>query len=142
MIIEKLIPGGMGLSTDADGRKVFFWNALPGETIVKYNITKHKSHYSEAIATEIQNPSPHRVQPLDYCYLSTSPWQILDYDYELEQKSLLVKEIFREHGINIEAPEVITDGKDYRYRNKMEYALYYDIEKANHKFFFGAPRNF
>ena len=128
----------MGLSTDADGRKVFFWNALPGETIVKYNITKHKSHYSEAIATEIQNPSPHRVQPLDYCYLSTSPWQIMDYNYELTQKQSLVVEIFHEHNIIIDTPKIITDGRDYCYRNKMEYALYWDhltnqIELAFHQ---------
>ena len=128
--VEKFIPGGFSLGTDENGKKIFFWNALPGETVTDFEVTKNKSSYAEAIATRVIDMSPHRVKPKDECFLSTSPWQILDYDYELEQKSLLVKEIFREHGINIEAPEVITDGKDYRYRNKMEYALYYDIEKA------------
>jgi len=109
---------------------MFFWNALPGETVLEYEITKNKSSYAEAVATSIKNPSPYRKEPKDECFLSTSPWQILDYDYELKQKSLLVQEIFREHDIKIDAPEVITDGKDYKYRNKMEYALYYDIEKA------------
>ncbi len=126
MQVEKFIPGGFALATADDGKKVFFWNALPGERVVKYQITKNKSSYFEAIATKIENPSPFRVKPKDECYLSTSPWQILDYNYELKQKSLLVEEIFREHGIKIEAPEVITDGKDYFYRNKMEYALYFD----------------
>ncbi len=126
MQVEKFIPGGFALATADDGKKVFFWNALPGERVVKYQITKNKSSYFEAIATKIENPSPFRVKPKDECYLSTSPWQILDYNYELKQKSLLVQEIFREHGIAIDAPEVITDGKDYFYRNKMEYALYFD----------------
>ena len=128
--IEKFIPGGFALGTDKDGKKIFFWNALPGETVTEYEITKNKSSYAEAIATKIENPSPFRVEPKDECYLSTSPWQILDYHYELEQKSLLVQEIFREHQIKIDAPEVVTDGHDFNYRNKMEYALYYDIEKA------------
>ena len=128
--VEKFIPGGFAIGTDENGKKVFFWNALPGEEIIDYKITKNKSSYAEAIALNIKNSSPFRKEPKDECFLSTSPWQILDYDYELEQKSLLVQEIFREHGINIEAPEVVTDGKDYYYRNKMEYALYYDIEKA------------
>ncbi|MBQ6149841.1 class I SAM-dependent RNA methyltransferase [Candidatus Saccharibacteria bacterium] len=128
--VEKFIPGGFALGTSPEGKKMFFWNALPGETVLEYEITKNKSSYAEAIATSIKNPSPYRKEPKDECFLSTSPWQILDYDYELEQKSLLVQEIFREHDIKIDAPEVVTDGKDYKYRNKMEYALYYDIEKA------------
>lgn len=128
--VEKFIPGGFALGTSPEGKKMFFWNALPGETVLEYEITKNKSSYAEAIATSIKNPSPYRKEPKDECFLSTSPWQILDYDYELKQKSLLVQEIFREHDLKIDAPEVVTDGKDYEYRNKMEYALYYDIEKA------------
>ena len=128
--VEKIIPGGQALGTDENGKKIFFWNALPGEVVTDFEITKNKSSYAEAIATHVTDISPYRAEPKDECFLSTSPWQILNYDYELEQKSLLVQEIFREHGMDIEAPEVVTDGKDYRYRNKMEYALYYDIEKA------------
>lgn len=124
--VEKVIPGGMSLGTAADGRKIFFWNALPGEVVTNHQITKQKSHYFEAIATEIEYPSPYRIKPKDPCYLSTSPWQIIDYDYELQLKSELVVEIFREHQINIESPQVITDNQDYHYRNKMEYALYWD----------------
>ena len=124
--IEKIIPGGFGLGTLDDGKKAFFWNVLPGETVLEYNATKQKSHYIEAIATEITNPSPFRTEPRDACYLSTSPWQIINYDYELKLKSELVTEIFREHHINIDTPEIFTDGHDYHYRNKMEYALYWD----------------
>ncbi|MBR2543610.1 class I SAM-dependent RNA methyltransferase [Candidatus Saccharibacteria bacterium] len=126
--IEKLIPGGMALSTDENGKKIFLWNALPGEEILEYKITKNKSHYTEGIATKISSPSPFRVEPKDECFLSTSPWQIMDYDYELIQKQALVVEIFREHQIKIETPEIITDGQDYFYRNKMEYALYWNNE--------------
>lgn len=124
--VEKFIPGGQAIGTDDTGKKIFFWNALPGEEIVEYEITKNKSHYAEAIATKITNPSPHRVAPRDDCYLSTSPWQILDYDYELSEKQALVVEMFREHGITIPTPAISTDGRDYHYRNKMEYALYWD----------------
>ena len=50
----------------------------------------------------------------------------MDYNYELAQKQTLVVEIFRQHNIEIEPPEIITDGRDYHYRNKMEYALYWN----------------
>ena len=124
--IEKVIPGGQSLGTNKGGKKVFFWNALPGEIIEEYSMTKQKSHYEEAIATKIQNQSPYRVTPLDTCYLSTSPWQIIDYNYELRLKQELVTEIFHEHHIDIDTPEIATDNKDYHYRNKMEYALYWN----------------
>ena len=135
--IEKLIPGGQALTTAKNGKKLFLFQALPGENVVEYQITKDKSSYSEGIATKIENPSPFRVDPKDACFLSTSPWQIMDYDYELAQKQELIIEIFREHQINIEKPEIITDHKDYFYRNKMEYALFWDhntnkIELAFH----------
>ena len=130
MIIEKIIPGGEALATDKTGKKFFFWNALPGEDVLEYQITKNKSHYTEAIATKISHESPHRIKPEDDCYLSTSPWQMMDYDYELTLKKELVSEIFREHHIQIDLPEIFTDYKPYGYRNKMEYSLYYDLEKS------------
>ena len=126
----------MGLGTAPDGRKIFFWNALPGEVVADYEITKRKSHYSEAIATTVDQPSSHRIKPQDTCYLSTSPWQIMDYDYELQLKSELVAEIFREHQICLDTPKIFTDGCDYHYRNKMEYALYWDNETSQIKLAF------
>ena len=90
-------------------KKIFLWNALPGEEIESYEITKNKSNYAEAIATKIKKPSKFRVEPKDDCFLSTSPWQIMEYSYELEQKQELVIEVFREHDIKIKTPEIITD---------------------------------
>ncbi|MBQ9180943.1 class I SAM-dependent RNA methyltransferase [Candidatus Saccharibacteria bacterium] len=124
--IEKLVPGGEALGTLPDGKKIFLWGALPGEVVTDFQTTKTKSSYVKAVMSSIIHENPHRVKPLDACYLSTSPWQIMDYGYELEQKQSLVVEFFREHGINIDTPEIITDHNDYHYRNKMEYSLYFD----------------
>jgi 23S rRNA (uracil1939-C5)-methyltransferase len=41
-----------------------------------------------------------------------------------------VVETFREHQISIPLPPIITDYKDYFYRNKMEYSLYWDNEES------------
>lgn len=126
--IEKLIPGGQGLGTLADGKKIFLWNALPGEIVTECLLTKNKSHYVEGIATKVENSAPERIAPRDECYLSTSPWQIMNYDYELQQKAELLREIFRQHDISLSDFNltVQTDGHDFHYRNKMEYALYFD----------------
>ena len=136
--IEKLVPGGQGIATADNGKKGFFWNALPGEIVTEYTITKKKSHYFEAIAEKIENPSDHRIAPKDTCYLATSPWQIMDYDYELSQKRELLIESFRQAGLEDTdnahlANFVQTDGNDFHYRNKMEYSLYWDIAEEKIK---------
>lgn len=136
--IEKIIPGGQALGTLEDGKKIFFWNAMPGEEVKEYQITKTKTHYLEAIATFIDKKSPHRIIPKDNCYLSTSPWQIFDYDYELKTKQALVVEVFKEHSIIIDTPDIFTDHQDYYYRNKMEYALYWDNQDSCIKLAFHA----
>lgn len=122
--IEKIVPGGQGIATLGDGKKAFLWNALPGEE-VEFEITKNKKSYCEGIATKIIKASPMRIQPKDDCYLATSPWQIIDYSEELAQKQLLVEECFRQQHITETVQPTITDGKDYYYRNKMEYSLYW-----------------
>lgn len=130
VIIEKLVPGGQALATLADGKKAFIWGAMPGET-VEFELTKNKKTYCEGVAIRIiTNPSEHRVAPKDDCYLSTSPWQIMDFSYELQQKSELTRECFRQNHLNLDVLPTITDGKDYFYRNKMEYSLYWDHDTA------------
>lgn len=142
--VEKFIPGGQALGTLADGKKIFLWNALPGETAVATTITKEKSNFAEGVATKVTNESPRRVTPKDECYLSTSPWQIIDYDYELAEKRELVREVFRQQNIEFGAEQsragstllpaeiatTVTDGQEFFYRNKMEYSLYYDHSDA------------
>lgn len=134
--IEKLVPGGQGIATLASGKKAFFWNALPGEIITQFEIFKQKSKYIEAVALQIEEKSPHRIQPKDDIYLSTSPWQIMDYTYELDQKLSLLEESFKEAGLDCPAEKVKTDGKQFHYRNKMEYSLYWDLETEEIKLAF------
>ncbi len=132
--IEKLIPGGQAIGTMQDGKKIFLWNALPEEIVTEYQITKQKSHFVEAVATKIEHPSAHRAEPKDSCFLSTSPWQIMDFDYELAQKQNLVAESLKQEHVdlaNIKIEPTQTDSNEWQYRNKMEYALYWnhDLEK-------------
>ena len=129
--VQKFVPGGQALGTFSDGpeagKKIFFWGALPGETVTAFTPTKIKSHYVEAVAESVAAPAPQRVAPRDDCYLSTSPWQIIDFTAELAAKRDLVRECFRQHQVDLpDTLAVATDGRDYFYRNKMEYSLYFD----------------
>lgn len=131
ILIEKMIPGGQALGTLTSGKKIMLWDALPGEIVTKCLIAKNKSSYAEGIALEYQRPSQFRVAPRDNCYLSTSPWQIMTYAYELEQKQQLLLEIFRQQKLETLPCQdfmVMSDGQDFHYRNKMEYSLYFAHE--------------
>ena len=125
--IEKLVPGGQGLATLENGKKAFIWNALPTET-VEFEITKDKRSYCEGIATKILQSVDERIAPRDECYLATSPWQIIDWETELIAKSQLVEECFAQNHLHTPVGPTQTDEKEFFYRNKMEYSLYWSHE--------------
>lgn len=127
--IESLVFGGEAIGTLPDGKKVFVWNALPGET-VRVQLTKNKKSYAKGIAIEILEASPHRQIPKEESYLSTSPWQIMDYAYENEMKVELAKNVYADIG-DIEVPEIPIYGDgdhQYGYRNKIEFSFWQETE--------------
>lgn len=127
--LDQIVPGGQALGQLADGRKVFVWGGLPGET-VKIRLTKLKKSYAEAVVVEVIESSSDRIAPRDDCYLSTSPWQIMTEAVEVQHKSDLVVESFRQVGVTVPWQEIRGDGKFYHYRNKMEYSLWWDHDTA------------
>ena len=79
LTLDKIVGGGQALGTLPDGRKAFVWGGLPGET-VEIQITKKKSKLAEGVVTNVTTPSKARVEPQDpESFLSTSPWQIMDF---------------------------------------------------------------
>ena len=129
--IEKLVHGGQGIGLWPDGRKVFVWNALPGELVSAYAYKKKKG-YLEAVAVDILEPSTIRVEPVEMnVYLSTSPWQILDINEELRQKTVITAELFAREKIELKLLQpAYSDMNEYGYRNKMEFSFWWDHEKG------------
>ncbi len=123
--IQKLVHGGQGLGTLADGRKVFVWNALPGEH-VRIEISKKRRDYAEAIAIEVIEVSPERQEPKDEAYLSTSPWQIMNFDAENTAKQQILAEAMSREGITRDDIPFYAGEQQWHYRNKMEYSFWAD----------------
>lgn len=124
--IDKIVHGGQGLGQMPDGRKVFVWGALPGET-VRIRVIKKKRSYVEAVAEEILQPILERVEPREpEIYLSTSPWQIVDLETENKYKQQIVTELFTQAHVTLPQFSVKTDGQSWNYRNKMEYSFWGD----------------
>lgn len=126
---DRIVGGGQALGQLPNGKKVFAWGVLPGETATIQQ-TKKKSSYIEAVATDITTASPERTEPRDPdSYLSTSPWQILDPSKESHYKAALIEEAFELHDIVLpHAIDVYTDGNMYEYRNKIEYSWWWDTD--------------
>ena len=125
--LEKIVGGGQALGRLADGRKAFVWGGLPGEK-VEIQITKKKSKLVEAVVTNVIEPSQKRVAPKDpESYLSTSPWQIMNFDSEQHYKAALIEEAFELHDIVLPgAIEIYSDEHTYEYRNKVEFSWWWD----------------
>lgn len=129
--LDKVVGGGQTLGTLEDGRKLFVWGGLPGET-VEIQLTKKKASYAEGIVTNVLVPSNQRVAPQDPgSYLSTSPWQIMTFDAEQHYKAALIEEAFELHDIVLPDPiDIYTDDRKYHYRNKVEFSWYSTTDKT------------
>lgn len=126
--IDKLVHGGQGIGEAQNGKKCFVWGALPGEN-VEVLVTKARKDYLEGFATKIITKSPDRIEPKEpEIYLSTSPWQILEYKAEAVYKQSILDEAFKREGLNIEWQDFYQDDHEYGYRNKMEYNFWFEKE--------------
>ncbi len=118
---EKLIFGGQALGR-LDGKTCLVWNALPGEEVTARIVTE-KTHFLEALAIEVHEPSPERVIPRESHFLACSPWQILSWDAENRWKAEIALETYRRVGRlkEMTLPQISTAGDPFGYRNKLEY---------------------
>lgn len=129
LTLSHIVGGGQTIGTLASGKKCLVWGGLPGETVTVHP-TKVKSSYIEGYVEQVSVPSDERALPRDPdSYLSTSPWQIMQFAAEEHYKSALIEEAFELHDIVLPEPiETYTDGVEYEYRNKVEFSFWYDID--------------
>ncbi len=126
--IDKLVHGGQGLGTLPDGRKVFVWNALPGE-VVGVRLLKSKKGFAEAIAEEVITASPDRIAPHEPAsYLATSPWQMMTFEAENRYKKEVLSEAFTREKVELPDYEFVFGKKSEGYRSKMEFGFWGDDE--------------
>lgn len=127
--LEKIVGGGQTIATMDDGRKLFVWGGLPGET-VEVQLTKKKSRLAEGYVTTVIKAAKNRIEALDpSSYISTSPWQIMDFKSEQKYKADLIGEAFKMHDVTLPGKiSLFTDDNAYNYRNKMEFSFFWDKE--------------
>ncbi len=118
---EKIVGGGKALGY-LDGRPCFAAGPLPGET-AQVVIIKDKSGFIEASVTKITDPAAQRNQPAEDHYLSCSPWQGVDYSYQLELKRTVLADAFARPGLELTVADMVGAPGRFGYRNKLEFSV-------------------
>ena len=123
--IESLAYGGNGVAR-LNGFVVFVRRGLPGDR-VRARVTKVQRRHAEALAVEVLEPSPKRVEaPCDhYPACGGCRFQDLAYDAQIVSKEAQVRDaLVRIGGISEPPLEPIFPAESvFRYRNKLEYSF-------------------
>src|SRR5260370_29207254 len=119
--IEKLVYGGDGLAR-ADGRVVLVPFVLPGEEI-EAEAGRAKNDLLRGRVTEIHTASPQRIAPSCEYFQRCGGchYQHAAYEYQLQQKSLILREALRRGGkIEYDGEIQIVSGEPWQYRNRAQ----------------------
>jgi 23S rRNA (uracil1939-C5)-methyltransferase len=123
--VDSLAYGGNGVAR-LNGFVVFVRRGLPGDT-VRARVTKVKRSHAEAIAVDVVEPSPRRVDApcAHYPACGGCRFQDLAYDAQIGAKHEQVREALRRIG-GIPEPSVepiLPAESQFFYRNKLEYSF-------------------
>ncbi|MCC6366686.1 MAG: class I SAM-dependent RNA methyltransferase [Bryobacterales bacterium] len=120
--MEKLVYGGDALARD-NGQVILTPFLLPGES-ARVRVVEQKSQLLKARVEEVLVPSAHRVTPRcpHFGPCGGCHYQHAAYEYQLEQKLAILREVFSRVG-KMEAPgeiEVLS-GPPFGYRNRAQF---------------------
>ena len=118
---EKIVADGQAMGY-LDGRAVFATGPLPGE-VADVTLARSKPTWASAACDHIVTPSPHRGAPQEAHYMSCSPWQGVDYGYQLELKRTMLAELFSRPELNLPVVEIVGSPAQFGYRNKLEFTV-------------------
>ena len=123
--IDSLAFGGNGVAR-LDGYVVFVRRGLPGDR-VRARVTKVKRSHAEALAVELLEPGPQRVEAPcpHFGACGGCRFQDLAYEAQLEAKQAQVEDALRRLGGIAEPPvgPIVPSASVYAYRNKLEYSF-------------------
>src|SRR5438132_7450447 len=123
--IESLAYGGNGVAR-LNGFVVFVRRGLPGD-LVRARVTKVKRNHAEALAVEVLQPGPQRVEApcSHYPACGGCRFQDLAYEAQAAAKHEQVADALRRIGGIAEPPlePIVPAVEQFHYRNKMEYSF-------------------
>ena len=123
--VDSLAYGGNGVAR-LDGFVVFVRRGLPGDR-VRARVTKVKRGFAEALAVDVLEPSPHRVEApcAHYPACGGCRFQDLAYEVQVASKDEQVRDALKRIGGIADAPvePIVPAASQFFYRNKLEYSF-------------------
>jgi 23S rRNA (uracil1939-C5)-methyltransferase len=120
--IEKWVYGGAGLAR-AEGHVTLVPFVMPGED-VRVEAVKQKAGLVEGRVSEWISRSESRIDPACPYFMKCGGchYQMAPYEFQLERKKEIVKEVFRRVG-KLDAPEEmdVISGEPWGYRNRSQF---------------------
>jgi 23S rRNA (uracil1939-C5)-methyltransferase len=121
LTIEKLVYGGEGLAR-LEGKVVLTPFVLPGE-VVRAETERVKNDLWRGRLIEVLQPSASRVTPgcpyFQRC--GGCQYQHMDYPFQLEQKSAILREVLQRVGkIEFQGEIALISGEPWQYRNRVQ----------------------
>ncbi|MEM7467959.1 MAG: 23S rRNA (uracil(1939)-C(5))-methyltransferase RlmD [Pseudomonadota bacterium] len=117
--IENLSHEGRGVGR-VNGKTVFVAGGLPGEQVLAQK-TRGRKSFDEAIALEVENPNPHRVNPecAHYAICGGCSLQHLASDQQIAHKQAVLLELFQHHaGVACEEVLAPIQASPWQYRRR------------------------
>lgn len=123
LTIEKLVYGGDGLARFGEEKFVVFVKNAVVEDKIKAKITSLNKKFARAQIIEILEPSKHRIKPLCPLYNACGSCQLQNYDYDflIQQKQEVLKDIFK--NIEVDILPMKKSPKTASYRHKIQYPV-------------------
>jgi len=123
--IDSIAAGGEGVGRLPDGRVTFVHRTAPGD-LAEIALTEKKERWTRGRLLRVLEPSPERREapcPF-YARCGGCTLEHLAYDAQLRAKARIVADaLTRIGGIATEPPEVVPSPREFRYRNRVSFAL-------------------
>lgn len=123
--IDSIGAGGEGVGRLSDGRVTFVHRTAPGD-LVEVALVERKERWTRGRLLRVLEPSPERREapcPF-YTRCGGCTLEHLTYDAQLRAKARIVADaLTRIGGLAVDAVEVVPSPREFRYRNRVSFAL-------------------
>ena len=116
---------GEALAETDDGKPVFVFGGIPGETVTAEVVATRRG-YVAARVTDVAEPSPHRVEPACRYFgeCTGCQWQHVAYERQLEMKrEALADALHRVGGLDVEPLPTLPSPDTLGYRNHARFTV-------------------
>jgi 23S rRNA (uracil1939-C5)-methyltransferase len=124
--IDSIAAGGEGVGRLPDGRAAFVHRTAPGD-LAEVALVERRERWARGRLLRVLEPSPDRREAPcpHYARCGGCTLEHLAYDAQLRAKARIVADALKRiGGLAVEPPEVVPSPLEFRYRNRVSFALH------------------